>query len=82
MALGANDSYPNDIKDIKDSLRLLKSKQNQKPSNSLHQPAVVREICRTIITAPTHLRLLKDKIILPKVLHSKYRLCSIGVSKV
>lgn len=82
MALGSNDSYSNDIKDIKDSLRLLKSKQNQKPSNSLHQSSVVSEICRTIITAPTHPRVLKDKIILPKVLRSKFRLPSIGVSKV
>lgn len=33
MALGASDPYPNtDISDIKNSLKLLKAKQNQKKS--------------------------------------------------
>jgi len=82
MALGSNDAYPNDIKDIKDSLRLLKSKKPQKTSNNLHQSAVVIKIYRTITTVLMHLRQLKDKIILPKVIPSKFRLCSIGVSKV
>ncbi len=81
MALGVNDAYPNNLKDIKDSLRLLKSKQPQKTSNNLHQSAVVCKIHRTIITAP-HLKLFKDKIILLKVLLFKLRLCCIGVSKV
>jgi len=34
MALGANDNYPsNDFDNIKNSLKLLKSKQNQKQTN-------------------------------------------------
>lgn len=81
MALGSNDGFPNDVDDIKNSLRLLKSKQPQKHSNNLHESDVLYKLNRTVITALMHQRLLKDRQILPKVLTFKFRLFHIRISK-
>jgi hypothetical protein len=69
MALGANDGQANDISEIKNSLRLLKSKQTQKHSNGLYESSVLFKINRTIITALILQKLVKDRKIIPKVIY-------------
>ena len=82
MALAANDAYHKDIDEIKNSLRLLKSKQAQKTSNSLHEAAVIHRINRIVTMSLIGLNLHKNKQTLPRVITLKFRLFDIRQSKI
>lgn len=68
MALGGQDNYPtNDFENIKSSLKLLKSKQPQKKTETPLEPNVPLSPLRTITEAATPQIPTRDNLLLLEV---------------